>query len=135
MPRPSPGLTGWGRQAGALFALLDRLGYDGAGNHAEGRRLVFVGDLVDRCASAPPDAQRLGRCGAARDQAPRRGAARGAVSDGVHLLFVRRGPDSVRVVDFVRTLHEAGRAQARPLRCSIRPSSLPAAARARRPAG
>jgi hypothetical protein len=33
---------------GALCALLTRLGYDGNGNHLEGRRLVFVGDLVDR---------------------------------------------------------------------------------------
>jgi len=56
-------------ECGALFQLLDRLGYDGEGNHLEGRRLVFVGDLVDR------------------------------------------GPDSVRVVDFVRKLHSKGRAQ------------------------
>ncbi len=35
-------------EAGALTTLLDRLGYDAAGNHAEGRKLVFVGDLVDR---------------------------------------------------------------------------------------
>lgn len=33
---------------GALLALLSRLGYDGGGGHPEGRRLVFVGDLVDR---------------------------------------------------------------------------------------
>ena len=33
---------------GALLALLNRLGYDGGGGHPEGRRLVFVGDLVDR---------------------------------------------------------------------------------------
>lgn len=33
---------------GALCSLLFRLGYDGNGNHPEGRRLVFVGDLVDR---------------------------------------------------------------------------------------
>ena len=35
-------------EAGALTALLDRLGYDGHGHHRSGRRLVFVGDLVDR---------------------------------------------------------------------------------------
>eukprot|EP00466_Bigelowiella_natans_P006160 jgi/Bigna1/145207/aug1.96_g19915 len=35
-------------EAGALTTLLDRLGYDGFGRHADGRRLVFVGDLVDR---------------------------------------------------------------------------------------
>ena len=35
-------------EAGALLSLLDRLGYDYDGNHAENRRLVFVGDLVDR---------------------------------------------------------------------------------------
>lgn len=33
---------------GALLCLLDRLGYDYFGNHPEGRRLVFLGDLVDR---------------------------------------------------------------------------------------
>jgi hypothetical protein len=33
---------------GALCTLLDRLGYDYNGMHPEGRRLVFVGDLVDR---------------------------------------------------------------------------------------
>ncbi len=31
-----------------LQSLLDLLGYDADGNHPEGRRLVFVGDLVDR---------------------------------------------------------------------------------------
>jgi hypothetical protein len=35
-------------EAGPLFQLLDVLGYDGEGTHPEGRRLVFVGDLVDR---------------------------------------------------------------------------------------
>mmetsp|Transcript_91924 Transcript_91924/g.263286 ORF Transcript_91924/g.263286 Transcript_91924/m.263286 type:complete len:387 (-) Transcript_91924:112-1272(-) len=35
-------------ESGQLQALLFRLGYDGNGVHAEGRRLVFVGDLVDR---------------------------------------------------------------------------------------
>mmetsp|Transcript_17684 Transcript_17684/g.20499 ORF Transcript_17684/g.20499 Transcript_17684/m.20499 type:complete len:375 (+) Transcript_17684:41-1165(+) len=33
---------------GALLSLLDRLGYDDLGNHPEDRKLVFVGDLVDR---------------------------------------------------------------------------------------
>jgi len=33
---------------GALLSLLDRLGYDDRGHHDEGRRLVFVGDLIDR---------------------------------------------------------------------------------------
>lgn len=32
----------------ALRRLCDSLGYDGAFHHAEGRRLVFVGDLADR---------------------------------------------------------------------------------------
>lgn len=31
-----------------LEALLERLGYDGQGRHPQGRRLVFVGDLIDR---------------------------------------------------------------------------------------
>ena len=35
-------------EIGALLSLLDLLGYDGQGNHAEGRRLVFLGDLGDR---------------------------------------------------------------------------------------
>jgi hypothetical protein len=33
---------------GVLCALLTRLGYDANGNHKDGRRLIFVGDLVDR---------------------------------------------------------------------------------------
>jgi hypothetical protein len=53
----------------ALQKLLHRLGYDGAGRHPQGRRLVLVGDLTDR------------------------------------------GPDSPAVVDVVRRLVEAGRAQ------------------------
>ena len=38
---------------GALRALLGKLGYDGNGGHPEGRRLVFVGDLVDRGPDSP----------------------------------------------------------------------------------
>lgn len=38
---------------GALTSLLDRLGYDGNGNHKEGRRLVFIGDLIDRGPDSP----------------------------------------------------------------------------------
>lgn len=37
----------------ALESLLDRLGYDAAGQHPEGRRLVFVGDLCDRGPDSP----------------------------------------------------------------------------------
>jgi len=40
-------------ECGALLSLLDRLGYDGNGNHREGRRLVFIGDLVDRGPDSP----------------------------------------------------------------------------------
>eukprot|EP00812_Abedinium_dasypus_P014614 NODE_815_length_1354_cov_261.565820.p1 GENE.NODE_815_length_1354_cov_261.565820~~NODE_815_length_1354_cov_261.565820.p1 ORF type:complete len:397 (-),score=88.99 NODE_815_length_1354_cov_261.565820:146-1336(-) len=40
-------------ECGALCALLDRLGYDGDGGHPEGRRLVFVGDLIDRGPDSP----------------------------------------------------------------------------------
>jgi len=36
-----------------LAALLHRLGYDSEGNHPEGRRLVFVGDLCDRGPDSP----------------------------------------------------------------------------------
>jgi hypothetical protein len=52
-----------------LETLLHALGYDGQGRHPSGRRLVFVGDLIDR------------------------------------------GPDSVPVIDRVRELVEAERAQ------------------------
>src|SRR5262245_53689482 len=37
----------------ALRDLLERLGYDDSGNHADGRRLVFVGDLCDRGPNSP----------------------------------------------------------------------------------
>ncbi len=37
----------------ALAALLRHLGYSADGRHAEGRRLVFVGDLVDRGPDSP----------------------------------------------------------------------------------
>ncbi|MGL4552536.1 MAG: metallophosphoesterase [Gemmataceae bacterium] len=37
----------------ALRALLGRLGYDPAGRHPDGRRLVFVGDLADRGPDSP----------------------------------------------------------------------------------
>ena len=35
-------------EIGALYSLLDRLGYNADGVHKQGRKLVFVGDLVDR---------------------------------------------------------------------------------------
>ena len=35
-------------EIGALGALLHRLQYDGNGNHPNGRKLIFVGDLLDR---------------------------------------------------------------------------------------
>ena len=37
----------------ALEQLLAHLGYDGQGNHPEGRRLVFVGDFCDRGPDSP----------------------------------------------------------------------------------
>jgi len=37
----------------ALSALLGKLGYSSLGHHPEGRRLVFVGDLVDRGPDSP----------------------------------------------------------------------------------
>ncbi|MAK56752.1 MAG: metallophosphoesterase [Pusillimonas sp.] len=37
----------------ALQALLDRLGYSASGSHPQGRRLVFIGDLVDRGPDSP----------------------------------------------------------------------------------
>lgn len=35
-------------EIGALCSLLEQLGYDGNGNHPENRKIIFVGDLVDR---------------------------------------------------------------------------------------
>jgi hypothetical protein len=40
-------------ELGALRHLLQRLGYDEHGEHPEGRRLVFVGDLCDRGPDSP----------------------------------------------------------------------------------
>lgn len=37
----------------ALHTLLARLGYDEAGDHPAGRRLIFVGDLIDRGPDSP----------------------------------------------------------------------------------
>ena len=37
----------------ALDTLLDRLGYDDSGAHPDGRRLVFVGDLIDKGPDSP----------------------------------------------------------------------------------
>ncbi len=37
----------------ALQNLLRHLGYDGEGNHPQGRKLVFVGDLCDRGPESP----------------------------------------------------------------------------------
>lgn len=37
----------------ALLSLLDRLGYTTDGSHSDGRRLVFLGDLVDRGPDSP----------------------------------------------------------------------------------
>jgi hypothetical protein len=45
----------------ALQSLLDRLGYAGDGGHAEGRRLVFLGDLVDRGPDSPAVVRRVRR--------------------------------------------------------------------------
>lgn len=46
-------------QAGALEDLLETLGYDGDGAHPDGRRLVFVGDLVDRGPDSVAVAERV----------------------------------------------------------------------------
>jgi len=40
-------------ELGALHSLLKKLGYDDRGQHTDGRRLVFVGDLVDRGPDSP----------------------------------------------------------------------------------
>ncbi|MBA3451959.1 MAG: metallophosphoesterase, partial [Deltaproteobacteria bacterium] len=36
-----------------LHDLMERLGYDRAGNHPDKRRLVFLGDLCDRGPDSP----------------------------------------------------------------------------------
>lgn len=43
----------------ALDALLERLGYTPDGKHPRGRRLVFLGDLVDRGADSPAVVERV----------------------------------------------------------------------------
>ncbi len=43
----------------ALNALIAHLGYDANGRHADGRRLVFVGDLTDRGPDSPSVLQRV----------------------------------------------------------------------------
>lgn len=40
-------------ELGVLRQLMDRLGYDSAGDHPERRRLVFLGDLCDRGPDSP----------------------------------------------------------------------------------
>ena len=40
-------------EIGGLLSLLEVLGYDRDGNHPDGRRLVFVGDLTDRGPDSP----------------------------------------------------------------------------------
>ena len=46
-------------EIGALDALLERLGYFPDGRHPAGRRLVFLGDLVDRGVDSPAVAERV----------------------------------------------------------------------------
>jgi hypothetical protein len=43
----------------ALTAVLDQLGYGKSGAHPEGRRLVFVGDLIDRGPDSPAVVRRV----------------------------------------------------------------------------
>ena len=43
----------------ALETLLSRLGYNYHGEHRQGRRLVFVGDLVDRGPDSPAVIERV----------------------------------------------------------------------------
>jgi hypothetical protein len=45
----------------ALNTLLDRLGYPPDGTHPQGRRLIFVGDLVDRGPDSPAVVERVRR--------------------------------------------------------------------------
>jgi len=45
----------------ALEALLERLGYPQLGEHPEGRRLVYVGDLIDRGTDSPAVVERVMR--------------------------------------------------------------------------
>jgi hypothetical protein len=54
-------------QIGALEDLLERLGYDGDGTHPDGRRLVFVGDLVDRGPDSVAVVERVKRMAESRN--------------------------------------------------------------------
>lgn len=46
-------------EASALNQLMMRLGYRSDGRHPDGRRLVFVGDLVDRGEDSPAVVERV----------------------------------------------------------------------------
>jgi len=43
----------------ALFSLVSRLGYDASARHPDGRRLVFLGDLIDRGPDSPAVLRRV----------------------------------------------------------------------------
>ena len=48
-------------EIGALDVLLDKLGYADDGSHSDGRRLVFVGDLIDRGPDSPAVVEKVMR--------------------------------------------------------------------------
>ena len=49
-------------EIGALHSLLTHLGYDSEGDHPQGRRLVFVGDLTDQSTSLATYTVKSVRC-------------------------------------------------------------------------
>jgi hypothetical protein len=48
LPGPIDGIGDIYGEIVALRTLMLRMGYDAKGVHAQGRRLVFIGDLTDR---------------------------------------------------------------------------------------
>ena len=57
----------------ALTSLLKRLGYDDLGRHPENRKLVFVGDLIDRGPDSPGVLRGIGHSSSLLAQRPSMG--------------------------------------------------------------
>jgi hypothetical protein len=74
----------------ALDALLTVLGYGPDGEHAQGRRLVFVGDLVDRGPDSPAVVERVMKLVPARSAGVR--VVRG-LGERLNCLEGNRNPD------------------------------------------
>jgi hypothetical protein len=90
----------------ALNTLLDRLGYFPDGTHPDGRRLVFVGDLVDRGPDSPAVVERVRRLVEAEHAQCVLG------NHELNILLGSRKPDNVWF--FHHELREGQRREARP---------------------